>query len=59
MGIVKINDSSYENTIKAFQPFYDEPLTREDAIEIKNNLFGVFELLSKNQRKISNNSVLW
>lgn len=58
MGIVKINDSSYENTIKAFQPFYDEPLTREDAIEIKNNLLGVCELLSKNKRKISDNNGL-
>lgn len=49
----KINNNSYENTIKAFQKFYDAPLTVDDAIEIKNNLIGVLTILSKNKQKIS------
>lgn len=51
MKLVKIKDASYDNTIKAFQPFYDEPLTEDDAIKIQNNLMGVLTILNKSKHK--------
>lgn len=32
-------------TLERWQPFYRERLTRDDAIEIRSNLVGVFEIL--------------
>jgi len=58
MSTIKINNITCDNTLKAFQPFYDKPLTIDDAIEIKKNLYGIFELLSRAQREISNNRSL-
>lgn len=51
MQIIPINNVSYDDTIKAFQPFYKEILTKDDAIEIQNNLFGLCNLLRKNKEK--------
>lgn len=51
MQVVSINQVSYENTLRAFQPYYKEPLTRDDAIEIQNNLLGLCNLLRKNKEK--------
>lgn len=52
MKSVKIQNIRYENTLKAFQQFYDVPLTRDDAIRIKNNLMGVCKILNENKRKL-------
>ena len=38
-------DALIDETIKVFQPHYEDELTREDARGIAHNLTGVFELL--------------
>jgi hypothetical protein len=41
-----------EETIKVFQPYSKEPLTKADALEIHQNFTGFFELLLKLDKKI-------
>ena len=41
-----------EETIKVFQPYYKEPLTQADALEIHHNFTGFFELLLRVDKKI-------
>lgn len=46
-----------EETVKTFQPYYQQPLSRSDALEIHQNLTGFFELLlrlDKNNRDKEN-----
>lgn len=51
MKLLKINNVAFAKTLEAWQPFYsDRKLTKEDAIEIKNNLNEFFLLLNKWQR---------
>lgn len=51
MRVAPINEISYKNTLRAFQPYYKETLTVDDAIEIQNNLIGLCNLLRKNKIK--------
>lgn len=53
MHLLKIKNISYENTLKAFQTFYDEPLNKDDALKIQKNLIGVLYILSRSKSKIS------
>ncbi len=41
-----------EETIKVFQPYSKEPLTKADALEIHQNFTGFFELLLRLDKKI-------
>ena len=41
MQLLPINETHYEETLKAFQPFYKEPLTKADALEIQHNLLAL------------------
>lgn len=45
------SNSIIEETIKVFQPYYKEPLTKTDAMEIHHNFTGFFELLLKLDKK--------
>lgn len=47
-----MDDSLIEETIKVFQPYSKEPLTKADALEIHQNFTGFFELLLKLDKKI-------
>lgn len=51
MRVAPIDKISYKNTLKAFQPYYKETLTVDDAIDIQNNLIGLCNLLRKNKQK--------
>lgn len=47
MDRVNANNSSYKQTQKAWQPFYDYKLTPGDAIEIQSNLSKVYKILKR------------
>lgn len=47
--------SIIEETIKVFQPYYKEPLTKADALEIHHNFIGFFELLLRLDKKKNKN----
>ncbi len=40
-----------ENTRKHWEPYYEHPLTEEDAREIIENMIGLFNLLNKLDEK--------
>ena len=40
-----ISDEFLDETIRVWQPYSKEPLTREDAREIAENFVGLFETL--------------
>lgn len=48
----KDSEQIIEETIKVFQPYSKEPLTKADALEIHQNFTGFFELLLKLDKKI-------
>jgi len=52
---MEYSDEFLDETIKFWQPYYKEPLTREDAREIIQNFVGFFEVLMEwdreNQRR--------
>lgn len=40
-----ITPESIEETRQVFQPYYAEPLTDDDCIEMLMNVFGLFDVL--------------
>lgn len=47
MQLLPINETHYEETLNAFQPFYKEPLTKEDAIEIQGNIRALCDWIER------------
>lgn len=47
MRLIKNNEVDYEKIIVAWQPFYNNPLTKEDAYEITTNIFNLANLFLK------------
>ena len=47
-----ISDEFLDETIRLWQPYYKEPLTREDAREIIQNFVGFFEVLMEWDREV-------
>ena len=58
MSTAANNNTEYKNTIEAFKSFYDTALDEYDAFEIGYNLRELCRLLSRKQRKISDNKSL-
>ena len=48
---MEIPEEFLDKTIKLFQPYSKEPLTREDAREIVQNFVGFFEVLMEWDRE--------
>ncbi len=46
------DNSIIEETIKVFQPYYKEPLSNAEALEIHQNFTGFFKLLLRLDKKI-------
>lgn len=44
---MKISEEFLDKTIAYWQPFYEQPLTREDAREIIQNACDLFDLLNE------------
>lgn len=53
MSQVKIGYVRYEKTLEAFQPFYEKPLTKNDAIEIKDNLLKLLKVFNDNKQYLT------
>jgi hypothetical protein len=47
MQLFPINEVHYEETLKAFQPFYKEPLTKDDALEIQSNIRALSDWIER------------
>ena len=47
-----ISDEFLDETIRMFQPYSKEQLTREDAREIAQNFVGFFEVLLEWDREV-------
>lgn len=48
---MEYSDEFLDRTIKVWQPYLKEPLTREDAREIAQNFVGFFEVLMEWDRE--------
>ena len=51
MRLIKNNYIDYEKIIVAWQPFYKDPLTKEDAYEITTNIYNLANLFLKWEEK--------
>jgi len=47
--MTQYSDKLLNKTIEVWQPYYEEPLTREDAREIIENLCGFLTILTEIQ----------
>lgn len=53
MSKMRIECIPYQNTLKAFQPFYKGTLTKNDAIEIKDNLSKLLKVFNDNKQYLT------